>query len=529
MNIGEYLIATLEAWQVDTVFGIPGVHTAELYRGLAGSSIRHVTARHEQGAGFMADGYARTSGKPGVCFVITGPGLANIATAMLQARADSIPMLVVSSTLPRSGLSMQRGQLHEMPDQHSFGRELGLFSHTVTHPEQLPEVLQRAWSLFESARPGPVHIDIPLDIMTSDASGVTEVSARLPQCRPVADEHSVSSTLDTLLTAKKPMVIIGGGAREAADDALSLAEKLGCPLLATLAASDRVPARHPLVLGASPSCESVRSLIAASDVVLVAGSELGDTDFDMYATGVRHDFGKLIRIDIDANQLHRNYSAHITCCGDALDALARLDRALPKALMVPEVYREVERARADALAEQPEAYRAQIAIFETLRDARPELVVVGDSTQPVYACSTVFSPGNSGMRFQSSGGFGTLGYAIPAALGAKLGKKDAPVIALTGDGGAQFCLAELGTIADAREPLVVVVWNNSGYREIEHYMKGIGVEPSSCAVSAPDFSAIAAAYGLNAIVLDSPEALVASIGTALDQGGCTVIDVRGVD
>lgn len=527
MNLGEYVIATLEAWRVETVFGIPGVHNAELYRGLASSGIRHITPRHEQGAGFMADGYARTSGGPGVCFVITGPGLSNIATAMLQARADSIPMLVISSTLQREGLGMKRGQLHEMPDQRAFGRELAQFSHTLTAVEQLPELFQRAWSLFESARPGPVHLDIPIDLLSAEADHLSPVASRLPQSLPVVDEQSFSNMVDTLECAHKPLIILGGGGRLGAVSAVSLAEKLCCPLLATLAASDALPARHPLVLAASPSCDAVRRLIADSDVVLVAGSELGPTDFDIYDTGARHDFGKLVRIDIDPTQLHSNYTAEVACCGDATEALQRLNQSIPKAPVAAEVYREVEAVLSAALAEQPEVYRGMVKLFESLRDKLPELIVVGDSTQPVYACNTVFAPGNAGMRFQSSGGFGTLGYAIPAAIGAKLGKKDAPVIALTGDGGAQFCLGELGTLVDSGVQLVIVVWNNNGFAEIENYMNDIGVETSSCAVSAPDFAKVAAAYGLNAVVLDHPAGLVEAIEDALESGASALIDVKG--
>lgn len=528
MNLGEYVIATLEAWQVDTVFGIPGVHNAELYRGLAGRAIRHVTPRHEQAAGFMADGYARTRGKPGVCFVITGPGLSNIATAMLQARAASVPMLVISSTLPRRGLAMRRGQLHEMPDQHGFGRELAVFSHTVSDVSQVPEVLQRAWSVFESARPGPVHIDIPIDLMRADVDALPPVMARLPQTPPVVDEQSLSNALDAVVSATQPVVVLGGGGRDGAASALSLAEKLQCPLVTTLAASDRVPARHPLVVNASPSCAAVRGLIAAADVTLVAGSELGPTDFDMYDTGVAHDFGRLVRIDVDPMHLHTNYVAHVACCGDAADALRRLDDALPAASMAPAVYQRVEAVRAAALAEQSDAYREMIRLFDTLRDAVPELIVVGDSAQPVYACSTAFAPGNAGMRFQSSGGYGTLGYALPAAIGAKLGNTEAPVLALTGDGGLQFCLGELGTLADNGVPVVVVVWNNNGFGEIESYMTSIGVEASSCAVSAPDFAAVASAYGLHAVSLDGTDGLVDAIDTAVRSGTGVLIDVRGV-
>ena len=147
---GEFLVKQLHAWGVDTVFGIPGVHTIELYRGLPGSGIRHVTPRHEQGAGFMADGYARVSGKPGVCFIITGPGMTNIATAMGQAYADSIPMLVISSVNERARLGRGNGYLHELPDQRALVAGVADFSHTLMSVDELPEVLARAFAVFLS-------------------------------------------------------------------------------------------------------------------------------------------------------------------------------------------------------------------------------------------------------------------------------------------------------------------------------------------------------------------------------------------
>ena len=147
---GEFLVKQLEAWGVDTVFGIPGVHTVELYRGLPASQIRHITPRHEQGAGFMADGYARVSGKPGVCFIITGPGMTNILTAMGQAYADSIPMLVISSVQSRSQLGGGRGKLHELPNQGAMMAGVAAFSHTLMSAAELPAVLARAFALFQA-------------------------------------------------------------------------------------------------------------------------------------------------------------------------------------------------------------------------------------------------------------------------------------------------------------------------------------------------------------------------------------------
>ncbi len=170
MTCAQRLIQLLEAYGVDTAFGIPGVHTIELYRALGESRLRHVTPRHEQGAGFMADGHARASGKPAACFIITGPGMTNIATAMGQALADSVPMLVISSVNQRASLGRGQGRLHEMPHQRETLAGVSVFSHTLHDPEALPEVLARAFAIFDSARPGPVHIEIPLDVMGAPVS-----------------------------------------------------------------------------------------------------------------------------------------------------------------------------------------------------------------------------------------------------------------------------------------------------------------------------------------------------------------------
>ncbi|WP_277344560.1 thiamine pyrophosphate-binding protein, partial [Metapseudomonas otitidis] len=182
---GEFLVKQLQAWGVDTVFGIPGVHTVELYRGLPGSGIRHITPRHEQGAGFMADGYARVTGKAGVCFIITGPGMTNILTAMGQAYADSIPMLVISSVNERHRLGLGNGYLHELPDQRGLVAGVAAFSHTLMSVDELPAVLARAFAVFDGQRPRPVHIELPLDIITAPADHL-ELRPRVRLPRPAA-------------------------------------------------------------------------------------------------------------------------------------------------------------------------------------------------------------------------------------------------------------------------------------------------------------------------------------------------------
>ena len=169
---GEVLVELLDAHGIDTVFGIPGVHTVELYRGLPETHIRHVTPRHEQGAGFMADGYARASGRPAACFIITGPGLTNITTALGQAYADSVPMLVISSVNNTRELALGEGRLHELPNQRNLMAGVTAFSHTLMRPDELPGVLDRAFAVFCGARPRPVHIELPLDVITAPAGHV---------------------------------------------------------------------------------------------------------------------------------------------------------------------------------------------------------------------------------------------------------------------------------------------------------------------------------------------------------------------
>ena len=210
MTCAELLIRLLhERYHVDTVFGIPGVHTVALYRGLEGQAIRHVTPRHEQGAGFMADGYARVSGKPGVCFIITGPGMTNILTAMGQAYADSIPMLVISSVNERERLGLGKGYLHELPNQRAMTAGVSAFSHTLMSVEELPGVLARAFSVFEGERPRPVHIELPLDIITADASHMA-LAPRPVVRRPAPNRTLIREAAGLLKQAERPLLLLGG-------------------------------------------------------------------------------------------------------------------------------------------------------------------------------------------------------------------------------------------------------------------------------------------------------------------------------
>ena len=244
-TIGEALIEHLVARDVTVVFGIPGVHTVELYRGLAASGIRHITPRHEQGAGFMADGYARVSGKPGVALVITGPGLTNTLTPMAQARADSVPMLVLSGVNALANLGKGLGLLHELPDQQAVARSVALTSDRVEKPGDLAPMLDRVFTEFAIGRPGPAHIEIPLDVAGHESTApVTVAAAPIP---PEADPEMLARAADLLGAAKQPVILAGGGTRGAVPELQRLAECLDAPVILTVNARGAMHQDFPML------------------------------------------------------------------------------------------------------------------------------------------------------------------------------------------------------------------------------------------------------------------------------------------
>jgi acetolactate synthase-1/2/3 large subunit len=527
LTCGEALVKLLENYGVDLVFGIPGVHTVELYRGLAASGIRHITPRHEQGAGFMADGYARVTGKPGVCFIITGPGMTNIATAMAQAYADSVPMLVISSVNASRQLGHGDGRLHELPSQRNVVEGFSAFSHTVLSAEELPQVLARAFAVFSSARPRPVHIEIPIDIISSPAGAIAFDAAVLPS-KPAAAPQAIERAANWLTQAQRPLILAGGGAVHAASELQALAERLQAPVALTINAKGLLPAGHPLSIGSTQSLPATRALIREADVVLAVGTELGETDYDVVFDGGFKIDGRLIRIDIDPEQLQRNVRPTLALAADAQLALAALQRGLEQQQPVRDTNwgaARVAQVRAAEAAGYSAAQRAHQTLLDTLAQALPGVIMVGDSTQPVYSGNWVYEAQQPRSWFNSSTGYGTLGYGLPAALGAKLGQPTRPVVCLIGDGGLQFTLPELASAVEAELPVIVLLWNNLGYGEIKRYMQQRDIALVGVDIYTPDFQQIAAGFGCAAVRVENLAALTTELARAQGRRVPTVIEI----
>ncbi len=317
-STGEALVGLLESYGVDTIFGIPGVHNVEMYRALPRSKIKHVLVRHEQGAGFMADGYARATGKPGICFTITGPGLTNIMTPLGQAWSDSSPVLCISSALDISDSAQGRGRLHEMQNQLGAAATITNLAVRAHTPQDVRDGVACAFSAFASMRPRPAYLELPLDLLKVPAGKgwTTHKAPKLPQ----APADQIKEAAQRLAQAKSPVILLGGGALTAGKTALAIAEKLGCPIITTTAGKGAVPGLHPLNLGYRMAHPSGQKLLREADVILCAGSELSETDF--WETGFILDRG-LIRIDLDPMTLARPHAADIAMLADAAETLAR--------------------------------------------------------------------------------------------------------------------------------------------------------------------------------------------------------------
>ncbi|WP_120499756.1 5-guanidino-2-oxopentanoate decarboxylase [Roseovarius sp. EL26] len=522
-SIGEALVSQLVERDVEVVFGIPGVHTVELYRGLATSGIRHITPRHEQGAGFMADGYARVSGKPGVAFVITGPGLANTLTAMGQARADSVPMLVVSGVNTLSSLGKGLGHLHELPDQRAMAQTVALLSERVEAAEELTPALDRAYAPFSTGRPGPTHIEIPLDVAGSEYTSASATSAK-PAVH-VCDSDQIAQVCEMLAGAKSAVILAGGGARWSGVPLQKLAETLGAPVVQTVNARG-VMFDHPLGVPASASLNAVRALIESADVVLAVGTELGQTDYDMYATGKMAAMKSLIRIDLCPDQLAR-YEAELAIVGEASVALDAINAQLSGATANHHGQDVAAKTRQEAYEEIGPEMRALCEVLTAMREAVPNAISVGDSVYPIYAGNLYYDHDRPAGWFNAATGFGALGFGIPAAIGAALAEPTAPVICIAGDGGAQFSLPELMCAVDENLPITFVIWNNFGYQEIATSMQAVGVTVLGCDPTPPDFEHVAASCGMPFWRIGAePETVAATLKMAQATDGPRLIEIR---
>ena len=485
--LGVQISRFLESRGVDVVFGIPGVHNQELYRGIEEAGIRHILARHEQGAGFMADGYARASGKLGVAYVITGPGLCNIMTPLGQAYSDSVPLLVISSCLDE--VAARRGQLHQMLDQEGAGAAVCEWSHTAQSPAAVYSLLERVFVELKSKRKRPKHIQIPISLLQSPAS---EFQAPKP-CSVIENSTlvQVSEVVGALNAAQKPLFIFGGGA--VGVDAEAFLNRYQVAVMTSFAGRGIVSPDYPFHMGAPLARPESAQLLAEADLVVVLGSELAEVD--LWRKNLGHQ-APLVRVDIDPEVLADSQNADMQFHMDAavfLKALSDCPDLKPRSAGWSKA--EIQGYRAQWWAGAEAEFPNVMPVVKALKDVMPkDAMIFSDMTQFAYLAKEVWDMPRPN-HWHHPFGFGTLGYALPAAIGGAIARTELPTVAIAGDYGAQYTLPELGTAVEHGLSLPIFIWDNQKLKAIEDSMVGAQIAPNAVQCFNPNFAALAEAYG----------------------------------
>ena len=518
--LGAQISHMLKARGVDTIFGIPGVHNQEMYRGIEEAGITHVLARHEQGAGFMADGYARATGKPGVAYVITGPGLCNIMTPMGQAYSDSVPMLVLSSCLDET--AARKGQLHQMKDQRGAAATVSDWSEEARTADAAYALIDRAFAEFDVQRGRPKHIQVPIAALQAQEKAPKK--PHMPRLAPVVDIAHLCDIERNLSHAKRPVLVLGGGVAttDGASAVCLLLERYRPATFTTYAGRGLIPRHYDLNFGSCLARSSSADIFAKADYVLAIGTDLAETDLWRAELGHNCGFGQ-INIDPVAMTFGGEHSTIIVMDGvEALDRLTDGAGVEPSSQWtVDEVSDQRARWRAEVDAERP----GIVPVCDALRAAVPaDTMIYSDMTQIAYAAKEVWDMDRPG-HWHHPTGFGTLGYATPAAIGGAVARKGKPTMAIIGDYGFHYTMAELGVAVELGLSLPIILWDNGKLGEIEDSMIGAQIAPNAVIAHNPDFCKLAEAFGANSAAPKTLSQMQDAVKQAFDADGPTLIYV----
>jgi acetolactate synthase-1/2/3 large subunit len=534
MTGGQALAKSLYREGVRVIFGLPGVQLYHLLDGLYDEpGIRFITTRHEQATSYMADGYARAGGGIGTALVVPGPGLQNASAGIGTAYAASSPILVVSGQIERDLIGVDRGMLHEVNDQMDTIRPVTKWAARILKPQDVPATVHEAFRQLKTGRPRPVEIEIPPETLAEEADiellepalGATvsaQGEARSLPLRPAASAEQIQTGAEVLAHARKLIIIAGGGviASKASAALQTLAEFLQAPVITTAEGKGALSDRHYLALGAMRLRQDpIVDYIAQTDVVLAVGTRLA---FPQLFSGQT-----VVQIDVDASEVGRNYAPTVGLVGDAKRTLEALYATLVATTPARPSHQEEVEALQRARRGSPHANLQPLAGFlKAIRNAVPDdgvviagMTQVGYYSRPYYP---VYQPGT----FLTSSYFGNLGYAYPTALGAKVARPDAAVVAISGDGGFLFNSQELATAVAHKINAIVIVFNDNAFgnvmRDQRDRFQGrvYGAELHN-----PDFMKLADAYGARGARAHNAEELEAKLKEALGINAPTLIEV----
>jgi acetolactate synthase-1/2/3 large subunit len=520
MSGGDAVVRSLLDHGVSTIYCLPGVQSDHLFNAMfdAGDALAVLHTRHEQGCAYMALGAALVTGKPAAYSVVPGPGFLNSTAALATAYSTGAPVLALVGQIPSRAIGKGHGYLHEIPDQIGILRTLTKWTERVGTPQEAPGLVARAFHELRTGRSRPVGLELPPDMLEARAE-VTLVAPSAPAPAPPLDEDAIARAADLLAKAACPMIFVGGGALDAADEVRALAERLTAPVIAYRRGRGVLDDRHPL----SHTLPGGHALWPKADVVLAVGTRL---QLPVAAWGI-DDKLTIIKVDVDPEELERFRGIELGIAGDAAPVLARLSAHLDR--VSPMRRDRLERIRAvkeRVSAELAAALAPQVGFLRAIRDVLPddgvlleELTQVGYASRPAYE---VRRP----RTFLSAGYQGTLGWVVATALGAKHAIGDAPVVAISGDGGFMFNVQELSTAVRHRIPIVVVVFNDGAYGNVRNMQKNLhGNRLIASDLANPDFMRLAESFGIAGHRVSSPEALRSALDQSLAGNEPALIEV----
>ncbi|MFJ3770345.1 thiamine pyrophosphate-binding protein [Streptomyces sp. NPDC090075] len=520
-NGGDLVVETLAGLGATTVFGLPGQHALGMFDALRRSSLRYVGLRVENNAGFAADAYGRVTGEAAPLLLSTGPGALTSLAALHEAASASAPVLAISSQIPTAGLGGGRhGYLHELPDQSASFRGVVKSVHTVRTPSQIPSAIAAAWKSALTAPHGPVWVEIPQDVLLAETTlpVVTAVDATPDEPAPRPELTAVAA--DLLSRAARPAIIAGGGVvrADASGKLLQLAEKLNAPVVTTFGGKGAFPWNHPLSLQSWLEDRHTTDFLEDADVLLVVGSGLGELSSNYHTFAPR---GRVVQIEADLGKLESNHPA-LGIHADArlaLQALLETVADRPDA-SAPTRVREVL-AKVSARIAAQELTLEQDVLASVRRALPAGSPSCWDMTILAYWAWSAFDA-HAPNLMHSAQGAGGLGYGFPAALGVAAADPTRPVLAVSGDGGALYSIAELATATQYGLPVTWLIIDDGGYGILREYMTDTFGEATATELSRPDYVALAESFGVPG-VRTTPETLETDLAKALATPGPSVV------
>ena len=525
---GHVVIECLEALGADVALGLPGIHALPMWDGLRSSRLRTLNFRTELNAGFAADGYARVSGRPAPLLLSTGPGALNALTAIMEAASAHVPVVAIASQIPGDMIGKRRGYLHELHDQLASFRPIVKWTGRAERLDQLPDLIAEAWRQALAPPSGPTYLEVPVDLLLGESTmpRVDRLDAQPPP--PIAAPAGPLAEAARLLSAaERPVIWAGGGVLRSGGWTVlaELAERIDAPVATTYMGKGAFAEDHPLAAGSAPDDGAFQELLGDADVVLCVGTELGAETTAQYRLQFR---GRLIQIDADARRIGATYPA-LALVGDAAATLKGLIQRLPaggteQSPVGRQRAREVRERIGGGLDAQGRALER--GLLTTIRSALPrDAVHAWDMTILGYWAAAHFEA-LAPRRFLYPLGSGTLGYAWPAALGAKAALPQTPALAIVGDGGFLYGAVELLTARQHRLDAKLLLIDDGGYGILREYQRDAYQGTHAVDLVQPDFLALFAACGVPAR-LTTLEGLATDLAWALQVDGPAAVVFRG--